>query len=400
MLNGKKILIGVTGSIAAYKSILLVRLLVRAGAEVKVILTPDAEQFVTPLTLSVLSKNLVLRGLTDHASWNNHVELGRWADLFLIAPLSANTLAKMAGGLCDNLLMAVYLSAKCPVCVAPAMDEDMWQHPATIKNLSRVRSFGNMVIEVAKGELASGLFGEGRLSEPEDILNFIGETYFRTRELEGKTALVTAGPTQEPLDPVRYISNHSSGKMGYALACALHMKGAAVTLVSGPSYEKLPYGGICMVRVQTADEMFKACQKHSGADIILMNAAVADYTPVKPEKQKMKKKEEHVSLDLIRTVDILKYLGEHKRKGQFVAGFALETENGREYARAKLNEKHLDAIVLNSITDPGAGFGHDTNKVTIMDERGEHVSQTKSKKEIASDVVGFIVRRVSGYDQI
>lgn len=394
MWQGKKILLGITGSIAAYKSIYLVRLLVKAGAEVKVIMTPSAKDFAPPLTLSTLSHHPVLIDLFNEQSWSNHVELGRWADVMLIAPLSCNTLAKMAHGHCDNLLLAVYLSATCPVVVAPAMDEDMWHHPATKENLKKLESFGNKIIPVNKGELASGLFGDGRMAEPEEIMDFIGNGFFLTRPLEGKKALVTAGPTYEAIDPVRFIGNHSSGKMGIAIAKELFSRGAEVTLVLGPSRTSFSENGIRVVRVTSAEDMYEASNKaFEQADIAVMSAAVADYTPVTKADQKIKKKEDHFTIELTKTKDILKSLGDKKKKEQVLVGFALETTNEKEYAREKLEKKNADMIVLNSLNDAGAGFGHDTNKITIFRKNGEEIGfDTKTKEEVAKDIVDTIIR--------
>lgn len=398
MLKGKKILLGITGSIAAYKSIYLVRLLVKAGAEVKVIMTPSSKDFASSLTLSTLSHHPVLTDMFDEQSWSNHVMLGRWADVMVIAPLSCNTLAKMAHGQCDNLLLAVYLSATCPVVVAPAMDEDMWKHPATKENLQKLESFGNKIIPVEKGELASGLFGDGRMAEPEQITRFLTDTFFlispKARPLAGKKALVTAGPTYEAIDPVRFIGNHSSGKMGIAIAKELDRRGAEVTLIMGPATTEFSANGIHLVRVTTADEMYKACHKvFPGADITIMSAAVADYTPVTKEKQKIKKKEEQFNLELTRTKDILKSLGEKKKAGQVLVGFALETTDEKKYALKKLEEKNADMIVLNSLNDAGAGFGHDTNKITIFPRKGKEIPfDTRPKEEVAKDIVDTIIR--------
>lgn len=395
MLKGKKILVGITGSIAAYKAVYLVRQMVKEGAEVKIILTPAARDFVSPLTLSTLSRNPVLSDLFDEESWANHVMLGRWADLMLVAPLSCNTLAKMANGICDNLLMAVYLSATCPVVVAPAMDEDMWLHPSTNINLERIASFGNWIIPVEKGELASGLEGEGRMAEPGQIIEYISNGFFLPGPLKGKKALVTAGPTYEPLDPVRFIGNHSSGKMGVALAEELNRQGADVTLVMGPSPLAGFSPGITVKRVTTADEMFDVAREaFDDADIAIMAAAVADYKPVNPSAEKIKKKEETLSIELTRTKDILKSLGEIKKAGQVLVGFALETGNGEAYAQDKLAGKNADMIVLNSLSDAGAGFGLDTNKITIFGKDGDRIGfGLKSKKEVARDIVDRIIRK-------
>jgi phosphopantothenoylcysteine decarboxylase / phosphopantothenate---cysteine ligase len=393
MLKEKKILIGVTGSIAAYKIPVLVRLLVKAGAEVKVIVTIAAKDFVSPLTLSTLSRNEVLSDLSENNSWANHVMLGRWADIMLIAPLSCNTLAKMASGLCDNLLTAVYLSATCPVVAAPAMDEDMWNHISTKNNLEKLQSYGNMIIPVESGELASGLTGEGRMAEPETITEWLRHFFLTKGQLTGKKALVTAGPTYELIDPVRFIGNHSTGKMGLAIAEELSKRGAIVTLVLGPSTLKIP-AGINVVKVTSAEEMFNACiAVFPGADIAVMSAAVADYTPVVVADNKIKKSEDIFSVDLKKTKDILKYLGSVKTEKQVLVGFALETNNEKSFAVKKLNEKNADMIVLNSLKDEGAGFGHDTNKITIFDKNeGEHLFDTKSKKEVAADIVNAIIQ--------
>jgi len=394
MVQGKKILLGITGSIAAYKSPFLVRLLVKAGFEVRVVMTPSAKDFVSPLTLSTLSRNPVLTDLFDEQSWANHVMLGRWADVMVIAPLSCNTLSKMAQGQCDNLLLAIYLSATCPVVVAPAMDEDMWHHPATKDNIKKLEAFGNAIIPVEKGELASGLEGEGRMAEPGQILDFIHNGFFLTRPLANKKAVVTAGPTYEPLDPVRFIGNHSSGKMGLAIARELQHRGAQVTLVMGPSPIEIPANGLSVVRVRTAEEMYRVTNEaFDGSDIAIMAAAVADYTPVTTASEKIKKKEERFTLELAKTKDILKSLGERKKAGQVLVGFALETTNEKQHAMEKLKAKNADLIVLNSLNDPGAGFGHDTNKVTLFEKGGQQFSfDTKSKKEVAKDIVDTIIR--------
>ena len=394
MLKGKKILLGITGSIAAYKSILLIRQLVKAGAEVKVVMTPSSTDFVSKLTLSTLSKNPVLIDLFDETSWANHVMLGRWADLMVIAPLSCNTLAKMANGLCDNLLMAVYLSATCPVVVAPAMDEDMWHHAAVRENLSRIESHGVKIIPVDKGELASGLYGDGRMAEPEAILQFVNDNFFSEQQLKGKRAFVSAGPTYEPLDPVRFIGNHSSGKMGVEVAKELQRRGADVTLVIGPTPIEFSLSGLKVVKVNTAAEMYAACSTaFDNADIGIMTAAVADYTPARKSPEKIKKTEANFPLELVKTKDILNALGETKKNGQVLVGFALETNNEKEYALSKLRKKNLDMIVMNSLRDVGAAFGYDTNKVTIFEKGGGEFSfDVKSKKEVAKDIVDTLIR--------
>ena len=393
MLTGKKILLGITGSIAAYKSAVLVRLLVKQGAEVKVIMTTAAKDFVTPLSLSTLSKNDVLADITDNDTWANHVMLGRWADVMLIAPLSCNTLAKMANGLCDNLLMAVYLSATCPVVVAPAMDEDMWHHNSTKENLKKITSFNNQIIPVEKGELASGLVGEGRMAEPENIVHWLEIFFSNKLELKGKKVLITAGPTYEAIDPVRFIGNHSSGKMGVAIAEEMKNRGANVTLVLGPSNINVSEN-IEVIKVKSANEMYDACINHfEKTDIAVMSAAVADYTPVSTASQKIKKNENTFNIELTKTKDILKSLGEKKKNKQLLVGFALETSNEKEYALKKLQTKNADMIVLNSLNDAGAGFGYDTNRITIFDKHNnEYKFDTKSKKEVAKDIVNTIIK--------
>lgn len=416
MLQGKKILLGVSGSIAAYKAATLVRLLVKEGADVKVVMTPSACDFITPLTLATLSKHEVPVTISNNQSWNNHVMLGRWADVMLIAPASANTLSKMASGACDNLLMATYLSATCPVLFAPAMDEDMWHHPATRANITRLLSFGHQQLPVEKGELASGLFGEGRMAEPENIVQYL-HTHFNniaatmpaaaitqtteqqavngaTLPLAGKKALVTAGPTQEPLDPVRYISNHSSGKMGIAIADALAAAGADVTLVLGPTGLSAANPAVKTIRVVTAEEMFNGSEAHfAQSEVIVMAAAVADYRPKHVADIKMKKGEgDALTLELEKTKDILRTLGATRTDKQVLVGFSLETNNEKEYALKKLREKHLDLVVMNSLNDKGAGFNHDTNKVTLFNKNGDaRELPLKSKLEVAQDIVNSIV---------
>jgi phosphopantothenoylcysteine decarboxylase/phosphopantothenate--cysteine ligase len=394
MLKGKKILLGITGSIAAYKSAFLVRLLVKAGAEVKVIMTPSSTDFISKLTLSTLSKNKVLVDLFDEDSWANHVMLGSWADVMLVAPLSCNTLSKMAHGQCDNLLLAVYLSATCPVVVAPAMDEDMWHHQSTKENIGKLIEFGNKIIPVDKGELASGLIGDGRVAEPEAILRFIEDSFSVSQPLSGKKAFVSAGPTYEPLDPVRFIGNHSSGKMGLAIAEELYTRGADVTLIMGPSLINLPDNGIKSVRVNTAEEMYKACTKQfDKSDIGIMAAAVADYTPIEVAKNKIKKTSGELVIELKKTKDILKSLGEKKSSKQVLVGFALETNNERENALKKLKNKNADMVVMNSLNDKGAGFGMDTNKITIFDKSGKEFNyDLMSKKAAAKNIVDTIIQ--------
>ncbi|WP_247679775.1 bifunctional phosphopantothenoylcysteine decarboxylase/phosphopantothenate--cysteine ligase CoaBC [Chitinophaga polysaccharea] len=396
MLQGKKILLGVSGSIAAYKAATLTRLLVKEGATVKVVMTPAAADFITPLTLATLSKNEVPMNISDHSSWNNHVMLGRWADVMIVAPASANTIAKMASGLCDNLLLAVYLSATCPVMFAPAMDEDMWHHPATRRNVDKLLSYGNQQIPVAAGELASGLFGEGRMAEPEQILACLQQHFQQkvtvNKPLGGKTAIVTAGPTIEHIDPVRFISNHSSGKMGIAIAEALADAGANVQLVLGPTPQQTNHPGITTTRIQTAQEMFEAVTaRFSQADIVVAAAAVADYRPANVADKKIKKGEAQLHIDLEKTPDILRSLGDAKAR-QLLVGFSLETNNEKEYALKKLREKHLDMIVMNSLADAGAGFNYDTNKITLFDKNGREQSfPLKSKQAVAQDIVSAII---------
>ncbi len=393
MLTGKKILLGITGSIAAYKSIVLLRLLIKAGAEVKVILTPSAANFVSPLTLSTLSKNQVLSDLYEENSWANHVMLGRWADVFIIAPASCNTISKMACGQCDNLLLAVYLSATCPVILAPAMDEDMWKHPSIIDNLNRLKTFGNEIIPVTNGELASGLFGDGRMAEPEVLLQHLENALRKTQELKGINALVTAGPTQENLDPVRYISNRSSGKMGILIALELQSRGANVQLVLGPSTIEVK-AGIVVTNVVTAEDMYKACEPLiNDASIIVMAAAVADYAPEISASQKIKKSEDVTTLNLKQTKDILKTAGTLKTDQQVLVGFALETENEKANALKKLSSKNADMIVLNSLNEEKAGFEKHTNTITIFDKKGsEFHFDNKPKSEVAKDIVNCIIQ--------
>jgi phosphopantothenoylcysteine decarboxylase/phosphopantothenate--cysteine ligase len=392
MLQGKKILLGITGSIAAYKSITLVRLLIKQGATVKVVITPAARDFVPVLTLSTLSKEPVISDLFDEATWANHVMLGRWADLFIIAPLTCNTLAKMANGHCDNMLLATYLSATCPVWVAPAMDEDMWYHPSTKRNLDALSSFGNHLIPVRSGELASGLTGPGRMAEPEEILELIIGHFNQTNSMAGKKALVTAGPTYEPIDPVRFIGNHSSGKMGVALAKELAARGAMVQLVAGPGVQAPEDPRIQVHRVTTAEQMYAVCTGHySSVDLAIMSAAVADYTPESVASEKIKKTEGGMDIRLVKTRDILKELGQLKKANQVLVGFALETNNEKANALQKLESKNADLIVLNSLQDKGAGFGVDTNKITVFDRRGDEINfPVKRKTEVAADIVDLI----------
>lgn len=402
MLEGKNILLGVCGSIAAYKSAPLIRLLVKQKVNVKVIMTPNAKDFITPLTLSTLSGNPVLSQYFDSktGAWNEHVKLALWADYILIAPASANTLAKFANGFCDNLLSAVYLSARCPIYLAPAMDLDMWAHESTQSNINRLKSFGNKIINPGTGELASGLFGEGRMAEPEDILSFLQKESveiekFTNQPLKGKKALVTAGPTFEAIDPVRFIGNHSSGKMGYALAKSLQELGAEVTLISGPSSLEIPEH-VNYIPVVSAEDMLKAClQEFPSSNITVMSAAVADYRPKNVSKEKIKKSEANLVLDLEKTTDILFTLGSLKDKGQLLIGFALETANEIKNAKEKLAKKNLDFIVLNSLQDKDAGFAGDQNKITILTQKDEQISfELKSKTEVAMDICREIIKLI------
>ncbi|MBC7759885.1 MAG: bifunctional phosphopantothenoylcysteine decarboxylase/phosphopantothenate--cysteine ligase CoaBC [Phormidesmis sp. FL-bin-119] len=390
MLANKNILLGVCGSIASYKSAALTRFLVKAGANVKIIMTSEATHFITPLTLSTLSKNPVFVNYFDPESgvWNNHVELGLWADLMIIAPASANTLGKLANGLCDNLLSATYLSAKCPIFLAPAMDLDMWKHPATQQNINTLVSFGNILIKPVYGELASGLIGEGRMSEPEDIIEIVSGELKKKLPLSGKVALVTAGPTYEAIDPVRFIGNHSSGKMGFAIAEELSELGASVTLITGPTSLNLSDKSIKRIDIISAEEMLHAAlSAFPDSAIAILSAAVADYRPAEASEIKIKKQDLTLNLSLVKTVDILATLGKKKKRGQILVGFALETNNEVENAIGKLEKKNLDFIVLNSLRDDGAGFKNDQNKVTIIDNKLSKESfLLKSKRDVAKDI--------------
>lgn len=384
-----KIILGVSGSIAAYKAASLVRLWVKQGHEVQVLMTESAKAFISPLTLSTLSKKTVMSEVVSEESWNNHVELGLWADAMVIAPASANTIAKLANGLCDNIVSAVYLSARCPVYVAPAMDVDMWHHPATRANISRLQSFGVHLIPVGHGELASGLVGDGRMAEPEEIQAFLAKQQSSKGRLKGKKALITAGPTYEAMDPVRFIGNHSTGKMGIALAETLANEGATVTLVLGPTELRPANPAIQVVHVMSAADMFQACEKEfAHADIVVLAAAVADYKPRHFSEIKIKKKDGDMQLELEKTVDIAATLGKSKRPDQVFAGFALETNDEQNHALQKLAKKNFDFIVLNSMRNPGAGFGHDTNQITILRKDGSHTDfPLKSKTSVAEDIV-------------
>ncbi|MBT8219955.1 MAG: bifunctional phosphopantothenoylcysteine decarboxylase/phosphopantothenate--cysteine ligase CoaBC [Bacteroidia bacterium] len=394
-MKGKKILLGITGSIAAYKAALLTRLLVKSGAEVKIIMTQAAADFISPLTLSTLSKKPVLADISSDEEWNNHVELGLWADAMVIAPLSANTLAKMATGICDNLIMAVYLSAKCPVFFAPAMDLDMWQHPSTQNNIDTLKTYGNRLIDVSFGELASGLIGAGRMAEPEDIVLVLSDFFGDTKQLFGKHILITAGPTYEAIDPVRFIGNRSTGKMGLAIAKVCTAMGAEVTLVIGPHHLDIPEH-IHEIRVESTKDMYNACHKYfEKSDFIVLSAAVADFRPDHVAEQKIKKTGESLELSLSKTEDIAASLGQIKRNNQIIVGFALETNNELENAKSKLKRKNFDYIVLNSMQDKGATFGHDTNKVTIIDKGNKiYDYELKSKDEVAKDIMDLILRNL------
>lgn len=391
-LEGKKILIIISGGIAAYKINFLIRDFVKQNAEVKVVLTPSAEQFVSKVTLSTLSKNEVLTEFyNDNGTWNNHIELALWADVVLVAPCTANTLSKMVHGLCDNLALAVYLSAKCPVFIAPAMDLDMYAHPSTKQNLELAEDFGHIIIPAEYGELASGLVGQGRLAEPETIYTTIEEHFSNAHQsLKGKTILITAGPTYEAIDPVRFIGNHSSGKMGYALAEEAARRGAQVILISGPSGLKPHHQSIQLHRVVSAKEMFNVVfQYYDGMDIAIASAAVADYTPKVVADEKIKKNEDTFTIELVKNPDILKTMGERKQH-QILVGFALETQNEVENAKGKLHKKNLDMIVLNSLRDEGAGFQKDTNKIRLITAEEELPFALKPKEEVAKDILLFI----------
>jgi phosphopantothenoylcysteine decarboxylase/phosphopantothenate--cysteine ligase len=397
-MKGKRILLGISGGIAAYKCCALVRLMVKAGAHVQVVLTPDAAEFVSPLTLSVLSKNRVLSAFsTQDGQWNNHVDLALQSDLLIIAPATANTLGKMANGLCDNLLLATYLSAKCSVMFAPAMDLDMHEHPSVKQNIKQLISYGNHLIPAESGELASGLVGAGRMAEPETIMQHIVNYFDGDKKLKGKQVLVTAGPTYEAIDPVRFIGNHSTGKMGLAIATAFAAQGAEVILICGPGVQQLSNtSNINRIDVITASEMHQACvQQFKKADITIMAAAVADYKPAQTATQKIKKKGENLIIDLLKNPDILQDLGTKKTAKQLLIGFALETQNELEHAKDKLKRKNLDAIILNSLNDKGAGFGGDTNKVTfIFKSKKNKALPLMSKQKAAEELVLEVVKMI------
>ena len=398
MLKGKHIILGVTGSIAAYKAATLTRLLVKEGASVKVVMTPLAKEFITPLTMATLSKSPILVDFynPENGDWNSHVDLGLWADLYLIAPASANTIGKMAGGIADNLLLTTYLSAKCPVMVAPAMDLDMYKHPATQRNLKVLQSFGNIIIEPESGELASGLIGKGRMEEPEKIVSFITDYFARQADFKGKKVVVTAGPTYEKIDPVRFIGNYSSGKMGLAIAEELAGRGAEVVLVCGPVNLKTCHPAIRRVDVESAAQMYEVTSKEFvNSDVAVLSAAVADFTPKEKADHKIKRGKDDLLLELLPTKDIAAELGRIKTASQLLIGFALETNDEEINALSKMQRKNLDMIVLNSLNDKGAGFSVDTNKVTILDKAGDKtVYELKTKVEVAKDIVDQIASRL------
>ncbi len=392
-LSNKKIVLGITGSIAAYKSAILIRLLIKSGCEVKVIMTEAAKAFITPLTISTLSKNPIHSHLFENGNWDSHVELGLWADAFIIAPTTATTISKMANGLADNLLLATYLSAKCPVFFAPAMDLDMWEHPSTKRNIDILSSYGNYIIEVNHGELASGLIGDGRMAEPDEIISILNDFFSKKKDLIGKRFLVTAGPTYEDLDPVRYIGNNSSGKMGVAIAEEASSRGAEVILVLGPGIMQPSSNISKLIKVRSAEDMFMACKSEfEKCDVAIMAAAVADYTPLEKSNIKIKKKDGDLQIPLKRTTDIAAFLGKEKRFNQILVGFALETNNGIENASSKLERKNLDFIVLNTLGDEGVGFKHDTNKVQFIMKNGlSKQFELKSKKKVANDIINQVI---------
>lgn len=398
MLNGKNILLGITGGIAAYKTTFLTRLLIKAGANVKIILTDSASSFVSPLTLATLSKNPVVADFVKteghETDWNNHVELGLWADVMLIAPATANTMSKMVSGACDNLLLASYLSAKCPVFLAPAMDLDMYRHPSTKNSLEKLESYGNHIIPATSGELASGLHGEGRMAEPEEIISFVQQKLRQGLPLTDKKVMITAGPTYEAIDPVRFIGNHSSGLMGFELAKTAAGLGAEVYLITGPTHLSVSHSHINVIKVVSTEDMYRSAKMYfDDADIVICAAAVADYKPKAVASQKIKKKGEELNLELVKTTDILKSLGGQK-KNQFLVGFALETENEVENALGKLKRKNLDAIILNSMNDEGAGFGGNTNKISFIDTNSDITTfELKTKADVAVDIFNEILKR-------
>ncbi len=391
-MKGKKIIIGISGSIAAYKIATLVRLLIKAGAEVQVLMTESATKFITPLTLATLSKRPVYTSVVAEESWNNHVELGLWADAMLIAPTTATTLGKLANGICDSMIVATYLSARCPVFFAPAMDLDMWVHPATQQNVKKLQSYGNHLIPVEHGELASGLVGNGRMAEPETIVQVLSDFFESKVDFFDKKVLITAGPTYEAIDPVRFIGNRSTGKMGVAIAETFAKRGAQVNLILGPSSIKVEHPNISVIHVESAEQMYQAANTHfDDSDIAVLAAAVADYRPKEVAQQKIKKKTDQLNLQLEKTIDIAASLGKRKRTNQYMVGFALETNNELEHAKGKLKRKNFDMIVLNSLQDKGAGFGHDTNKIHIINKNGDiQAFELKSKKAVAEDIANAV----------
>ncbi|MFP4448138.1 MAG: bifunctional phosphopantothenoylcysteine decarboxylase/phosphopantothenate--cysteine ligase CoaBC [Bacteroidales bacterium] len=400
LLKNKNILLGITGSIAAYKAAMLVRLLVKEGADVKIIMTEYAREFITPLTMATLSKNPILVDFfnPENGEWNSHVNLGEWADLYLVAPATANTMGKIANGVADNLLLTTYLSAKCKVMIAPAMDLDMYQHPANLKNIETLKSYGNLFIEPATGELASGLSGKGRMEEPQVILEKVIDFFQPKKKLNGKKFIVTAGPTYEPIDPVRFIGNFSSGKMGFAIAEQLSEQGAEVILVTGPTDIKIHGESIDLIHVQTAEEMYQeVVSRFPEMNGAVLSAAVSDFKPRKTEHNKVKRGNENINLELLPTKDIARKLGEIKKEQQLLVGFALETDNEEENAKNKIKSKNLDFIVLNSLKEEGAGFQVDTNKIKIIDKHNKSFDfELKSKKEVAKDIVSKIMEYESG----
>ena len=399
ILSGKNILLGISAGIAAYKTASLVRLFVKSGADVKVVMTPSAKDFITPLTLSTLSKHPVHSSFTneedDNAVWNNHVDLGLWADFFVVTPATANTLSKMANGICDNLLLATYLSSKCPVYFAPAMDLDMYKHPSTLSSFDKLRDFGNIMIPATSGELASGLVGEGRMAEPEDIVSFIEMDILNKLPLKGKKVLITAGPTYEAIDPVRFIGNHSSGKMGFEIAKVSANLGAEVILITGPTHQNVKHALINIIPVVSAQEMYDKAHEHfSKVDAAILSAAVADFKPKQVANQKIKKAGSTLIIELEKTKDILASLGDVKKQ-QYLVGFALETNDELENAKGKLKRKNLNLIVLNSLNDKGAGFKSDTNKVTFIDDKEQITEfQLKSKTDVAKDLLNEIIKNI------
>mgnify|MGYP003893938055 CR=1 FL=1 len=399
MLSGKNVILGVTGSISAYKAAFITRLLIKEGANVKVVMTKSAIDFITPLTLATLSQNEVFSDFTsskEKGTWNNHVDLGLWADYMIVAPATANTLSKMADGLADNFLLAVYLSAKCPVYIAPAMDLDMYKHGSTKNNLDKLKSFGNKIIPAESGDLASGLSGEGRLAEPENIIEFLNQDIQKSKPLYGKNILISAGPTHEKLDPVRYLGNNSTGKMGFALAEKSYELGATVTVIAGPVNLSLKHKGINRVDIVSAKNMFdKITELSTKQDVVIMAAAVADYTPAEYSDIKIKKAAGDLSISLKRTSDILAHLGKTKKETQLLVGFALETNNELENAKKKIIKKNLDFIVLNSLNDKGAGFAHNTNKITIISKDNKATEfELKTKEEVANDILKYLITKL------